>query len=54
MRRNRLQAIEEIKTQIIPGDEVNHLISFMENPSKMGIILRVADEQDENANTYYD
>ncbi len=47
---NRLQALEEIRTSINPSDELSHLIKFLENPSKMGIILRFGDEQDLHSN----
>ncbi|MGV8124157.1 MAG: acyl-ACP--UDP-N-acetylglucosamine O-acyltransferase [Candidatus Xenobiia bacterium LiM19] len=47
---NRLQALEEIRTNINPSDELEHLIKFLENPSKMGIILRFGDEQDLHSN----
>lgn len=46
MQKNRIQAIEDIKAHISPGDQVNHLIRFLENPSKMGIILRAAEENE--------
>lgn len=52
MQKNRLQAIEDIKVNVNSGEEVNHLIRFLENPSKMGIILRAGDDQD--VADYYD
>ena len=49
-RRNRLQALEEIKSSIDDSPEIAHLLDFLEHPSKMGIILRKGEEQDISAN----
>lgn len=49
-KRNRMQALEEIKATINPCDEITNLINFLEAPSKRGVILRMCDDQESGDN----
>jgi UDP-N-acetylglucosamine acyltransferase len=51
IRKNRLQAIEEIKETIEKSREIEHLLDFLEHPSKMGIILRRGEDPEVDVTT---
>jgi UDP-N-acetylglucosamine acyltransferase len=48
--KNRVQALDEIRATINRSPEITHLMEFLEKPSKMGIILRMGEEQDISLN----